>query len=204
MSYSELQSQELNAQIEKINNLVSKYVGEIQILNNDKPIADCIPGTLCYAQKITEELRDEYLAALEKVKNSPNKLREAEKNYITNTQGDYGYHQLLLQRATKIANDEAIKLFNIEITEDEFNQTALGYSASLLRNYGISNPEFAWVEEFTEKQKKEQRFMDKVRELAIQRAVVNQVKNVVTVVEQKTTVEGFYDMIKQHNHQHHH
>jgi hypothetical protein len=112
MSYSELQSQELNAQIEKINNLVSKYVGEIQILNNDKPIADCIPGTLCYAQKITEELRDEYLAALEKVKNSPNELREAEKNYITNTQGDYGYHQLLLQRATKIANDEAINLFN--------------------------------------------------------------------------------------------
>ncbi len=104
----------------------------------------------------------------------------------------------------QLIQEKAIKLFNIEITEDEFNQTALGYSASLLRNYGISNPEFAWVEEFTEKQKKEQRFMDKVRELAIQRAVVNQVKNVVTVVEQKTTVEGFYDMIKQHNHQHHH
>lgn len=104
----------------------------------------------------------------------------------------------------QLIQEKAIKLFNIEITEDEFNQTALGYSASLLRNYGISNPEFAWVEEFTEKQKKDQRFMDKVRELAIQRAVVNQVKNVVTVVEQKTTVEGFYDMIKQHNHQHHH
>ena len=66
------------------------------------------------------------------------------------------------------------------------------------------NPEFAWVQEFTEKQKKDQRFMDKVREIAIQRAVINHLKNVVTVVEQKTTVEGFYDMIKVHNHQHNH
>ena len=46
--------------------------------------------------------------------------------------------------------------------------------------------------------------MDKVREIAIQRAVINHLKNVVTVVEQKTTVEGFYDMIKVHNHQHNH
>ena len=104
----------------------------------------------------------------------------------------------------QLIQEKAIKLYNIEISEDEFNQTALGYSASLLRNYGISNPEFAWVQEFTEKQKKDQRFMDKVREIAIQRAVINHLKNVVTVVEQKTTVEGFYDMIKVHNHQHNH
>lgn len=104
----------------------------------------------------------------------------------------------------QLIQEKAIKQFNIEISQEEFDQTALGYSASLLRNYGISNPEFAWVQEFTEKQKKDQRFMDKVREIAIQRAVVNQIKNVVTLVEQKTTVEGFYDMIKQHNHHHHH
>lgn len=104
----------------------------------------------------------------------------------------------------QLIQEKAIKLYNIEISEDEFNQTALGYSASLLRNYGISNPEFAWVQEFTEKQKKDQRFMDKVREISIQRAVINHLKNVVTVVEQKTTVEGFYDMIKVHNHQHNH
>ncbi len=104
----------------------------------------------------------------------------------------------------QLIQEKAIKLFNIEISEDEFNQAALGYSASLLRNYGISNPEFAWVQEFTEKQKKDQRFMDKVREISIHRAVINQIKNVVTIVEQKTTVEGFYDMIKEHNHQHNH
>jgi hypothetical protein len=112
MSCSELQNQELNAQMEKINNLVSKYVGQIKILNNGKPITDCIPGTLCYAQKITQELKDAYLVALEKVRISPIELREAEKNYITNTQGEYGYHQLLVQRATKLATDEAVKLFD--------------------------------------------------------------------------------------------
>ena len=112
MSYSEMQSQELNSQIEKINNLVSKYVGEIKILNKDNPITDCIPGTLCYAQQITQQLKNEYLIALEEVKNSSNKLTKAEKNYITNTQGEYGYYQLLVKRATKLANDEAIKLFN--------------------------------------------------------------------------------------------
>ena len=112
MSYSEMQSQELNSQIEKINNLVSKYVGEIKILNKDNPITDCIPGTLCYAQQITQQLKNEYLIALEEVKKSSNKLTKAEKNYITNTQGEYGYYQLLVKRATKLANDEAIKLFN--------------------------------------------------------------------------------------------
>ena len=104
----------------------------------------------------------------------------------------------------QLIQEKAIELFKIEISEDEFNQTALGYSASLFRNYGISNPDFRAVQEYTEKQKKEKKFTDKVREIAIQRAVVNQIKNVVTIVEQKTTVEGFYEMIKNHNHEHHH
>ena len=112
MSCSELQNQELNAQMEKINNLVSKYVGQIKIFNKGKPITDCIPGTLCYAQKITQELKDAYLAALEKVRISPIELREAEKNYIVNEQGEYAYHQLLVNRATKLASDEAVKLFD--------------------------------------------------------------------------------------------
>jgi len=117
MSCSELQNQEFNSQMEKINNLVSKYVGQIKTLNKGKAITDCIPGTLCYAQKITQELKDAYLAALEKVRISPIELREAEKKYITNTEGEYGYHQLLVKRATKLANDEAVKLF------DKFIQT---------------------------------------------------------------------------------
>ena len=104
----------------------------------------------------------------------------------------------------QLIQEKAIKQFDIEISEEDINQTALGYSASLLRNYGISNPEFSWVQEFTEKQKKDQKFMDKVREIAIQRAVVNQIKNVVTMVEHNVSIEGFYDLIKQHNHQHHH
>ncbi len=103
----------------------------------------------------------------------------------------------------QLIQEKAIKQFGIEISEEEMEQTALGYSASLLRNYGISNPEFSWVQEFTEKQKKEPKFMDKVREIAVKRAVIDQIKKVVTVVEQKTTVEGFYDMIKAHNHHHH-
>ena len=118
MSCSELQSEELNTQIDKINNLVSQYVGKIQKINNKgDSITDCIPGTLCYAQKITQELKDAYLAALEKVRISPIELREAEKKYITNIKGEYGYHQLLVQRATNLAHDEAIKLF------DKFTET---------------------------------------------------------------------------------
>lgn len=113
MSCSELQNEELNAQIDKINNLVSKYVGKIQTINNkSNSVTDCIPGTLCYAQKITQELKDAYLSALEQVRISPIELREAEKNYITNIKGEYGYHQLLVQRATTLAHDEAIKLFD--------------------------------------------------------------------------------------------
>jgi flagellar biosynthesis/type III secretory pathway M-ring protein FliF/YscJ len=113
MSCSELQNQEVSEQIDKINNLVSDYVGEIKINNNDdKPNTDCIPGTLCYAQNITQQLKDAYLAALEKVRVSPIELRDAEKNYVTNTEGTYGYHQLLVKRATKVANDEAVKLFD--------------------------------------------------------------------------------------------
>lgn len=104
----------------------------------------------------------------------------------------------------QLIQEKAIKQFDIQVTDDDINQAALGYSANLLRNYGISNPEFEWVQEFTEKQKSDKRFMDKVREIAIQRAVVDQIKKVVTLVEQTISVEGFYDMIKKHNHQHHH
>lgn len=104
----------------------------------------------------------------------------------------------------QLVQEKAIKQFNIEVSAEALDQTALGYSASLLRNYGISNPEFEWVREFTEKQKSDKNFMDKVREIAIQRAVVDKVKEIVTIVEQKTSIEGFYDMIKKHQHEHHH
>jgi hypothetical protein len=112
MSCSEAQSQEVMDQVDKINNLVSQYVGEIKLANNGVPNTDCIPGTLCYAQTITQQLKDAYLAALEKVRVSPIELRDAEKKYIVNTQGDYGYHQLLVKRASEVAKDEAVKLFD--------------------------------------------------------------------------------------------
>jgi len=136
-SCSELQNQQLQEQIDKINNLVSNYVDKIQtIKNNGKISSDCNPGSVCYAQKITQQLKDAYLAALEKVRISPIELREAEKNYITNTQGDYGYHQLLVQRATAIAKDEGLKLFDkfIEVlNESEYTTRTLqaSYSANL-------------------------------------------------------------------------
>ncbi|MCB9252623.1 MAG: trigger factor [Flavobacteriales bacterium] len=104
----------------------------------------------------------------------------------------------------QLIQEKAIQKFNLEVSEEDLNQTALGYSASLLRNYGIPNPDFEWVKEFTEKQKGDKKFMDKVREIAIQRAVISKVKEVVTLVEQKISIDDFYAMIKEHNHKHHH
>ena len=79
-SCSDIQREELKAQIDKINNLVGNYVGQIKTINNGNgsTISDCIPGTICYAQKITQQLKDAYDAAVEKVKVSPGELREAE------------------------------------------------------------------------------------------------------------------------------
>ena len=104
----------------------------------------------------------------------------------------------------QLIQEKAINLFGIEVSEEELNQTALGYSASLLRNYGIPNPDFEWVKEFTEKQKKEKNFMDKVGEIAFQRAVINQLKNIVSVAEENTSIEEFYNILKKHNHHHNH
>jgi len=141
-SCSELQNEELQAQIDKINNLVGNYVDQIKTINNGngKTITDCIPGTVCYAQKITQELKDAYLAAVEKVRISPIELREAEKNYITNTQGDYGYHQLLVKRATIIARDEAVKLFDkFTDTLNETQYTMETLEASFSANLYMSD-----------------------------------------------------------------
>lgn len=104
----------------------------------------------------------------------------------------------------QLIQEKAINLFGIEVSEEELNQTALGYSASLLRNYGIPNPDFEWVREFTEKQKKDKKFMDKVGEIAFQRAVINHLKNIVSVAEENTSIEEFYNILKKHNHQHNH
>lgn len=104
----------------------------------------------------------------------------------------------------QLIQEKAINLFSIEVSDEEINQTAIGYSANLLRNYGIPNPDFEWVKEFAEKQKKDKRFMDKVGEIAFQRAVVNHLKSIVTIEEENTTVEKFYEIIKQHNHHHNH
>ena len=112
MSYSETESQQLNSQLEKINSLVAKYVGEIKTSGNNNSIEDCIPGTSCYANKISKNIEDAYFKALENAKFAPSELQDAEKKYLTDKLGENEYRKFLIESASKKANDEAIKLFD--------------------------------------------------------------------------------------------
>ena len=100
--------------------------------------------------------------------------------------------------------EKIVSEFKVEVTQEDINQISIGYTAQMLRQYGMSNPDLETIRYFEEKNKEDKNYMRKIGDIAIDRKVTDQVKTMVTIKDKKIALEDFYKMIEKHNHEHGH
>lgn len=108
------------------------------------------------------------------------------------------------QLRRQLVTEKVIQEFKLEVTQEDLNQISIGYTAQMLRQYGISNPDMETIRYFEEKNKEDQNYMRKIGDIAIDRKVTEQVKTIVTIKEKKISLDEFYKMIEKHNAEHNH
>lgn len=114
------------------------------------------------------------------------------------------YEQESNQLRNQLITEKVIEQFKLEVTEEEINQVSIGYTAQMLRQYGMGNPDLETIRYFEQKNKEDQNYMRRIRDIAVNRKVTDQVKSMITIVEQDINIEDFYKMIESHNHEHNH
>lgn len=91
----------------------------------------------------------------------------------------------------KIAEEE-----NIEVTAEDIDETSYAYTVQLLRQYGLNNPDPQMVRSFEEKNREDRSYLLRIRDVVIEKKVLDVVKSKVSVKEKKITVEKFYEELK--------
>ena len=124
-------------------------------------------------------------------------------NYNTeNIEELYGKESNHLRR--QLVTEKIVSEFKVEVTQEDINQISIGYTAQMLRQYGMSNPDLETIRYFEEKNKEDKNYMRKIGDIAIDRKVTDQVKTMVTIKDKKIALEDFYKMIEKHNQEHGH
>lgn len=92
---------------------------------------------------------------------------------------------------------------NLQVTNQEIEDASLGYTYNLFAQYGMANPDIATVKAFSDEQLKKDDYRNRMADIALNRAVILAIKDIVTIEEKEVTVEEFYKIINEHNHAHH-
>ena len=122
-----------------------------ELLNNS--VKSLICGPKCQKLKVTEQLKQKYLAAETNMQTAPIVLEQTKKNYYVYSEGKPEYDNMLeeeLKEKAIILSDSLTEVFNNEVsnakTMNQYLNTALinsGYTTELLEDYITKNQELA-------------------------------------------------------------
>jgi trigger factor len=171
-----------------------------------------------FKKKIEENLGAYYVAEAEKqleaeintTLDSNHKLRLPDdflKRWLQGTKPDtynagnidelYGKESGVLRKQLireKIAEQE-----NVEVTDEDINQTSFAYTAQMLRQYGLNNPDPAMVQNFEAKNREDKGYLMRIRDVVVDKKVLDKVKELITIKSKKLKVDKFYDEVKKFN-----
>ncbi|MBT8327009.1 MAG: trigger factor [Bacteroidia bacterium] len=91
----------------------------------------------------------------------------------------------------KIAEQE-----KVEVSDEDLNQTSFAYTAQVLRQYGMNNPDPALIQNFEAKNREDQSYMLRIRDVVIEKKVLDKVKDMITIKSKKLAVDKFYNEVK--------
>ena len=101
-------------------------------------------------------------------------------------------HKQLIRE--KIAEQE-----NVEVTDEDVNQTSFAYTAQMLRQYGLNNPDPSMVQNFEAKNREDKNYLMRIRDVVVEKKVLDKVKDLITIKSKKLAVDKFYDEVKKFN-----
>ena len=108
---------------------------------------------------------------------------------------DDRYEQESLGLLYVLVQEKMAKEHGFQVTREDIEQTSLGYTAQMFRQYGMNNPEFSMIEEFSQNQLKDANYIQRMNDIALRRKMTDKVKELVTIKEKKISVEKFYKEI---------
>ncbi len=92
-----------------------------------------------------------------------------------------------------LVQEKIIEKYGLELSEADMENASLGYTANLFRQYGINNPDYDTLKSFSDKSLKEDKYRTTVKDVAMRKKVIDQLKQVANVELQPITVEEFYE-----------
>lgn len=69
----------------------------------------------------------------------------------------------------------------------------------MLRQYGLNNPDPAMIQNFEAKNREDKNYLLRIRDVVVEKKVLDQVKQLITIKSKKLSVDKFYDEIKKFN-----
>lgn len=126
-------------------------------------------------------------------------LKETKSEVYNDENIDEKYQEESLILRKQLIREKIANEAKIEVTGDDLNETSYAYTAQLLRQYGIPNPDPQMVQSFEEKNREDKSYMLRIRDVVVEKKVLDHLKNIVSIKPKKVAVEKFYDELKKFN-----
>ena len=94
-----------------------------------------------------------------------------------------------------LVQEKMAEKYNFQVEKEDIEKTSLGYTAQMFRQYGMANPEFSMIEEYSNTQLKDQNYIQRMNDITLRKMMVEKVKDLVTVKSKNISVEKFYKEI---------
>lgn len=104
----------------------------------------------------------------------------------------------------QLINDKIMDQFKLEVTEEDIRQASIGFTIQQLRQYGMQDPDVETIQYFEQKNREDKNYLNRVQDMVVNRKVIEQVKQLITIKEKDISVEKFYEHIRKHNEEHNH
>ena len=132
------------------------------------------------------------------------------KRWLLNNKEEHYNDQNIDERYSKEAKvlkdvlirEKAAQLYDVKVEMQDIEEASIGYTLSMFRNYGLQNPDFELVKKFSDDSLKKREFVEQMNDIALRRKVFVAIRNTVKLNEKPITIEAFYKLIEEHNHQH--
>ena len=99
----------------------------------------------------------------------------------------------------QLIREKVAEQANIEVTSQDLDETSYAYTAQLLRQYGLGNPDPQMVQSFEEKNREDKSYMLRIRDVVVEKKVLDHLKQQITLKPKKISVDKFYDEVKKFN-----
>lgn len=104
----------------------------------------------------------------------------------------------------QLVNEKFEQEYKFEVSDEERAEMSRAFTFQQLKQYGFPNPDLQTVEYFEQRNREDQKYMQQIEDMVINRKINEQVKSMITIKEKKVKVDAFYDMIQKHNEEHNH